>query len=198
MRLRPVRIVATLALGLVLTLLSPGLGQDQPSNDIRARAAQLERDLDASNQKVSSLGQQFADAQKRADDAEARVADADARMQPAKDEIARIKSLINGRAASIYKVAGGSGPFDALNTDDAKDVTARSKYTDVAANHDAGLIEQLNAAKRDLQGLRDQADKARTDASAERDAIAQAKGDAEAAAADQQRLLDQVQGEMAT
>jgi cell wall-associated NlpC family hydrolase len=198
MRLRPVRIVATLALGLVLTLLSPGLGQAQPSNDIRARAAQLERDLDASNQKVASLGQQFADAQKRADDAEARVADADARMQPAKDEIVRIKSLINGRAASIYKVAGRSGPFDALNTDDAKDVTARSKYTDVAANHDDGLIEQLSAAKRDLQVQRDEADKARTDASAERDAIAQAKADAETAAADQQRLLDQVQGEMAS
>lgn len=196
MRLRPVRIVTTLALGLGLTLISPGLGQAQPSNDIRARAAQLEKDLNASNQKVASLAQQLAEAQQRVDAAEARVADADARMKPAKDEIARLKSLINGRAASIYKVAGGTGPLDALNAADAKDVTARSKYTDVAANHDAGLIDELNAAKRDLQVQRDAADKARAEATAERDAVAQAKADADAAAAEQQRLLDQVQGEM--
>jgi peptidoglycan DL-endopeptidase CwlO len=198
MKLRPVRIVTILALGLGLTLVSPGLGQAQPNNDIQARAAQLEKDLNASNQKVATLGQQLAEIQTRIDDAEARIADADARMQPAREEIGRIKSLINGRAASIYKVAGGSGPFDALNADDAKDVTARSKYTDVAANHDAGLIDQLNAAKRDLQDQRDLADKARAEASDQRDAVAPAKAAAEAAAADQQRLLDQVEGEMAT
>jgi peptidoglycan DL-endopeptidase CwlO len=196
MKLRPVRIVTTLALGLGLTLMSPGLGQAQPNNDIRARAAQLEKDLNASNQKVASLGQQLVEAQKRIDEAEARIADAEARIKPAKDEIARIKSLINGRAASIYKVAGGTGPFDALNADDAKYVTARSKYTDVAANHDQGLIDELNAAKRDLQVQRDEADKARAEATAERDAVAQAKADADAAAPDQQRLLDQVEGEM--
>jgi len=197
MRLRPVRIVTTFALGLGLTLLSPALGQAQPNNDIRARAAQLEKDLEASNQKVASLGQQLVDVQKRIDEAEVRIADAEARMKPAKDEIARIKSLINGRAASIYKVAGGSGPFDALNTDDAKDVTARSKYTDVAANHDQGLVEELNAAKRELQLQRDEADKARTESTTQRDALTQAKAEADAAATDQQRLLDQVEGEIA-
>jgi peptidoglycan DL-endopeptidase CwlO len=197
MRFRPVRIVTTLALGLGLTLLSPGFAPAQPNDDIRVRAAQLEKDLNASNQKVASLGQQLVEAQKRIDEAEARIADAEARIQPAKDEIARIKSLINDRAASIYKVAGGSGPFDALNAEDAKDVTARTKYTDVAANHDEGLINELNAAKRDLQVQRDEADKARAEATAQRDAVAQAKADADAAAADQQRLLDKAQGEMA-
>jgi peptidoglycan DL-endopeptidase CwlO len=196
MKLRPVRIVMTLAFGLGLALMSAGYASAQPNNDIQARAAQLEKDLNASNQKVASLGQQLAEVQNRVDEAEAKIADAEARMTPVKEEIARIKSLINGRAASIYKVAGGSGPFDALNADDAKDVTARSKYSDVAANHDQGLIDELNAAKHELQVQRDLADKARAEATAERDAVAQAKADADAAAADQQRLLDQVQGEM--
>ena len=197
MKLRPVRILTTLAVGLGLTLVSAGNGFAQPSNDIRARAAQLEKDLNAANQKVASLGQQLADAQRRVDDAEAKIADAEARMKPAKEEIARIKSLLNGRAASIYKVAGGSGPFDALNADDAKDVTARTKYSDVAADHDNDLIDELNAAKRELQLQRDLADKARVEATAERDEAAQAKTEADAVAADQQRLLDQVEGEMA-
>src|SRR5215218_7941207 len=136
MRFRPVRIVTALMFGLALTLLLPGYAPAQPSNDIRAKAAQLERDLDAANQKVASLGRQLAEAQQKVDEAEARI-------KVAQDEISRIKSMINGRAASIYKVAGAAGPFDALNARDAQDLTARSKYSDLAASHDAELIDEL-------------------------------------------------------
>jgi cell wall-associated NlpC family hydrolase len=196
MKLRPVRIVTTLAFGLVLVLLSPGYAPAQPSNDVRAKAAQLEKDLEASNRKVAALGEQLSGAQKRVDDAEAKVADAEARMKPAKDEIARIKSLINERAASIYKVAGAQGPLDAINTEHANDATARSHYGDVAAGHDDSLIDQLNVAKQEVQAQRDEADRARAEATAERDAVATAKADADAAAEQQQKLLDQVKGPM--
>jgi peptidoglycan DL-endopeptidase CwlO len=196
MKLRPVRILTPFVFGLALTLLSPGYAPGQPSNDIQAKAAQLEKDLEASNAKVASLGQQLNAAQSRVDDAEAKVADLDARMKPTKDEIARLKSLLNERAASIYKVAGAQGPLDAVNAQDAKDLSTRSKYTDVAASHDDALIDQLNAAKADLAAQRDEADKARADATAERDAVAKAKADADAAAAEQQKLLDQVNGPM--
>ncbi|HEY3095944.1 MAG TPA: NlpC/P60 family protein [Acidimicrobiia bacterium] len=196
MKLRPVRIVTTLACGLVLILLSPGYAPAQPSNDVRAKAAQLEKDLEASNKKVAALGEQLSEAQKRVDDAEARVADAEARMKPAKDEIARIKSLINERAASIYKVAGARGPLDAINTEDTKDATARSHYGDVAAGRDDTLIDQLNAAKQEVQAQRDEADRARAEATAERDTVAKDKADADAAAAEQQKLLDQVKGDI--
>jgi cell wall-associated NlpC family hydrolase len=196
MKLRSVRIVTALAFGLALTLLSSGYAPGQPSNDIRAKAAQLEKDLEASNRKVAALGEQLSDAQKRVDDAEARVADAEARMKPAKDEIARLKSAINERAASIYKVAGAQGPLDAINTDDASDATARSHYGDVAAGHDDTLIDELNVAKQEVQAQRDEADRARAEATAERDAVAQAKTDADAAAAEQQKLLNQVKGDM--
>jgi cell wall-associated NlpC family hydrolase len=196
MKLRPARIVMTLAFGLALSLLSTGYAPGQPTNDIRAKAAQLEKDLEAANRKVAALGEHLSEAQKRVDDAEAKVADADARMKPARDEIARLKSLINERAASIYKVAGAQGPLDAINTEDANDATARSHYGDVAAGHDNALVDQLNAAKQELQAQRDEADRARAEATAERDAVANAKADADAAAAEQQKLLDQVKGDM--
>jgi peptidoglycan DL-endopeptidase CwlO len=182
MKLRLVRIVTTLAFGIVLALLIPGYALAQPSNDIQARAAKLEKDLEASNQTVAHLGPQLTAAQTRVDEAEARV-------NVAQDEISRIKSMINGRAASIYKVAGASSPFDALNAEDAQDLAARSKYSDVAAGHDDELIDELAAQKTVL-------DKARSDAAAERDALAAAKAEADAAASSQQRLLDQVKGEM--
>ncbi len=182
MKFRPTRILAVLTFGLALTLLFPGYAIGQPTTDIRAKAAQLEKDLNASNQQVAALGQQLQAAQ-------AKVDEADARVKVAQDGINRIKSIINGRAASIYKLAGAAGPFDALNAQDAQDLTTRSKYTDLANSSDESLVQQLAASRAEL-------DKARAQVSAERDAVAAAKAEADAAASTQQRLLDQVKGEI--
>jgi cell wall-associated NlpC family hydrolase len=182
MKFRPTRILAVLTFGLALTLLFPGYATGQPTTDIRAKAAQLEKDLNASNQQVAALGQQLQAAQ-------AKVDEADARVKAAQDGINRIKSMINGRAASIYKLAGAAGPFDALNTQDAQDLTTRSKYTDLANSSDESLVEQLAASRAEL-------DKARAEVAAERDAVAAAKAEADAAASTQQKLLDQVKGDI--
>jgi len=182
MTFRPIRILAVLTFGLSLTLLFPGYATGQPTTDIRAKAAQLEKDLNASNQQVAALGQQLQAAQ-------AKVDEADARVKGAQDEINHIKSMINGRAASIYKLAGAAGPLDALNAQDAQDLTTRSKYTDLANSSDESLVEQLAASRAEL-------DKARADVTTERDAVAAAKADAESAASTQQKLLDQVKGDI--
>ena len=184
MTFRSIRILAVLTFGLALTLLFPGYATGQPTTDIRAKAAQLEKDLNASNQQVAALGQQLQAAQ-------AKVDEADARVRVAQDGINRIKSMINGRAASIYKLAGAAGPFDALNAQDAQDLTTRSKYTDLANSSDESLVDQLAASRAEL-------DKARADVATERDAVAAAKADAESAASTQQKLLDQVKGDIET
>src|SRR5258708_32606607 len=183
MKFRPTRILAVLTFGLALTLLFPGYAPGQPTTDIRAKAAQLEKDLNSANQKVETLGEQLQAAQ-------AKVDDADARVKVAQDGISRIKSMINGRAASIYKRAGAAGPFDALNAQDAQDITTRSKYTDLANSNDQSLVEQLAATRADL-------DKARTDAAGERDSAAAAQADARPAPSEQHKLLDQVKGDNA-
>ncbi|MFL6244322.1 MAG: NlpC/P60 family protein [Acidimicrobiia bacterium] len=182
MKLRPTRILAVLTFGLALTLLFPGYATGQPTTDVRAKAAQLEKDLNASNQQVAALGQQLQAAQ-------AKVDEADARVKVAQDGINRIKSIINGRAASIYKLAGAAGPFDALNAQDAQDLTTRSKYTDLANSSDESLVQQLAASRAEL-------DKARAEVTTERDAVAAAKAEADSAASTQQKLLDQVKGDI--
>lgn len=196
MKFWPARILVAVPLGLALTLVASGYAPGQPNNDIQSRAAQLEKDLDASNGRVAALSQQLDEAQKRVDEAEAKVADADARIKVAQDEISRIKAMINERAALLYKIAGAAGPFDAINTKNANDLSARSKYSALAANHDDALVNELTAAKQDVAARRDTADKARAEAAAERDSVAQAKADAESAAADQTKLLDQVKGDI--
>ena len=182
MTFRPTRILAALTFGLALTLLLPGYAIGQPTQDVQAKAAQIERDLNAANDKVAALVPQV-------QAAEAKLADANARVQAVQDNINGIKTLINGRAAAFYKAAGAVGPFDALNAQDASDLSARSKYGNVAAGHDDDLVRQLAAQRAEL-------DKVRADVQAEREAVAAAKSDADAAASTQQGLLDQVKGEI--
>ncbi|HEY4396686.1 MAG TPA: NlpC/P60 family protein [Acidimicrobiia bacterium] len=182
MKLRPTRILAALTFGLALTLLLPGYAGGQPTTDIHAKAAQLEKDLNTANQKVETLGVQLQAAQAKVDEAETRV-------KVAQDGMNRIKSIINERAATIYKRAGTAGPFDALNAQDAQDLTTRSKYTDLANGNDQSLVQELAAQRSEF-------DKARADAASERDGVAAAKTDAESAASEQQKLLDQVKGDI--
>src|SRR5436190_70335 len=64
--------------------------------------------------------------------------------------------------------------------------------TDIRANSsDEQLVAQLAATRAEL-------DKARADAAAERDGVAAAKADADSAASEQQKLLDQVKGDIET
>ena len=182
MKTRHIRIISVLVLGLALTLLFPGYATGQPTQDIQAKAAQIERDLNAANDKVAGLIPQL-------QTAEAKLADANARVQAVQDNINGIKTSINGRAAAFYKFAGAAGPFDALNAQDANDLSARSKYGDVAAGHDDDLVRQLADQRAEL-------DKVRAEAQSERDAVAAAKAAADSAAADQQKLLDQVKGQI--
>ena len=67
MTFRPTRILAALTFGLALTLLLPGYAPAQPTTDIHAKAAQLEKDLNAANQKVETLGEQLQAAQAKVD-----------------------------------------------------------------------------------------------------------------------------------
>jgi cell wall-associated NlpC family hydrolase len=182
MKTRHIRIISVLVLGVALTLLFPAYATGQPTQDIQAKAAQIERDLNAANDHVAALIPQL-------QAAEAKLADANTRVQAVQDNINGIKTLINGRAAAFYKAAGTVGPFDALNAQDANDLSARSKYGDVAAGHDDDLVRQLAAQRAEL-------DKVRAEAQSERDAVAAAKADADAAASTQQGLLDQVKGEV--
>jgi cell wall-associated NlpC family hydrolase len=182
MKTRHIRIISVLVLGLALTLLFPGYATGQPTQDIQAKAAEIERDLNAANDKVAALIPQL-------QTAEAKLADANARVQAVQDNINGIKTSINGRAAAFYKFAGAAGPFDALNAQDANDLSARSKYGDVAAGHDDDLVLQLADQRAEL-------DKVRAEAQSERDAVAAAKAAADSAAADQQKLLDQVKGQI--
>ena len=196
MNLRPVRFLPILIVGLAAPLLVPTPAPGQPIDDLREQADQLTTQIEENGAKVAALGEQLNVAQIKVDEAQAKITDAQAQIDAAEARIDELRVLIAERAAAIYRTAITSDPLGAVNTEETSDAAARSKYTDVATARDDALVDELAAAKSDLERERATAEDARQAAQRERDELAAAKAAADAAAADQEGLLAQVNGSL--
>jgi cell wall-associated NlpC family hydrolase len=194
--LRPARLLPIVLVGLAVPVLVPATASGQPIDDLRAQAAQLEKDLEASNANVAAVGEQLSAAEQRLADAEATIATARERIDAAQARIDELRVLIAERAAAIYRTAIVSDPLEAMNTEEPSDAAARSKYTDAATAKDDALVDELAAAKDDLEAERAAAENAREAARKERDELAEAKAAADAAAAEYEKLRSQVTGQI--
>ncbi len=184
-------------IGLAVTLAAPAFAPAAPIGDLQAKKAAVEAELEAHGAKVAALGEQLNAAQIQLDEAKDKIADADARTQAAELETQRLKTLLNARAAEIYKSAGANGPFDAINTSDANDLTAHKKYSQLASGRDDAIIDALADAKDELAEQRAAAEAAREQAQKQSDELGAAQAEANAAKKEQQRILDGVESEIA-
>jgi cell wall-associated NlpC family hydrolase/outer membrane murein-binding lipoprotein Lpp len=194
-KLRPARLLPILVIGAAVPLLVPVAAPAQV-DDLRSQAEALNADLERIGSEIATLGEQLDAAQGRLDRAEETITDAQQRIGASEAHIRELRLLIAERAAAAYRTAGTDSPFDMVDAENANDVGARSKYTDTAAAKDDALVDDLNAAKQDLEHDRAVAEQAREVAQEERDSLATAKDAADAAAAEQQALLDQVEGDI--
>lgn len=182
------------AIGLV-GLLPASAAMAAPIDDLRAQAATLETQIAETGARVAAVGEQMNAAQLANDSAQAKINDAETRIAAARAESARLVGLVRDRMASIYR-RHGLGPTASLDFSSATDQNIRSQYAEVATRRDNRLLDQLDAARKDLAIQRSDADRARAEAQTQRDALATTKAEADAAAAEQQGLLGQVQGEL--
>ncbi len=166
-----------------------------PIDALRTQAAALEAQIAETGARVAALGEQLNAAQLALDEAQAKIVDAETRIAAAKAESARLIGLVRDRMASIYR-RHGVGPTASLDFSSASDANIRTQYADVTARRDNRLLDQLDAARKDLSVQRSDASRARGDAQTQRDALAATKAEADAAAAEEQGLLGQVQGEL--
>ncbi len=183
------------AFGLVLGPV--GAAGAAPQGDLQAQAAVLESELAENGARIAALGEQLNAAQIALDDAQALIADADARTAAAAAESARLEALVRQRAAAIYRRGGNGVSIDILDLSNVAETNSRQKYAEVTTRRDNSLLDKLAAARSDLEVRRRDAATARDATQAQRDAVASAKGEADAAAAAQQALLDQVNGDIA-
>jgi cell wall-associated NlpC family hydrolase len=188
--------VALASLALFGTAALPVAAGAAPVDDLRARAEQLEQEIATNGAHVAALGEELNAAQLRVDEAQIEIDAADARISETKAEILRLEDLIDLRAAAIYQTGGVATPPALLDVSDATESNVRRKYGEIAAHRDHELVSDLAIAKDDLEAERAAAERARGRATDERDRLAQAKAEADAAAAEQQALLDEVEGEL--
>jgi cell wall-associated NlpC family hydrolase len=173
----------------------PATAPAAPIDDLRVKAAALEAQIAETGARVAALGEQLNAAQLALDDAQAKIVDAETRIAASKAESAQLIGLVRDRMASIYR-RHGIGPTQSLDFSSASNANIRSQYAEVATRRDNRLLDQLDAVRKDLAVQRSDASRARAEAQTQRDALASTKAEADAAAAEEQSLLGQVQGEL--
>lgn len=196
------RLFRPVAFGMLVTMLvaSSGIAGAQtpaPTGSKQEQAAQIQDQIEASDVEISALGERLHEAEAQRDAAQQHALDAEAQIAQAKQEVERIMSLVRANLASLYKRSLRGDSTAELDFSATVDLLKRGKYAKAQANKDDELIEQLAAAQQDLDLERTTARQARDAAAAEGEKIAAAKAAVEGARAEQQAILDKIEGEIA-
>jgi len=195
--IRHARWFAALALVVALVPLTGGLrAHADPIDDKQAEAKALQEQIDANGRKIDALSERYNGAQYRLEQAQAAAADAQQRLDATRAEVARLKALVEQRAASLYRGIGQSGAID-FDVSSAREMISRSKYSSLAAEHDTQLLDQLRRAEDTLHSEKAKAEDAQAQAEDEQNQITKAEAAVQAANAQQEQLLSQVNGEIA-
>lgn len=198
----PSRSRLAVALALIVATLLPGSlshpAGASPIDDKRAEARRIEAAIEANNERISMLTEDYNEARVRIDEATAGIVDAERRLDLAARESDALRARVRARAATLYMQAGSGTPLDELDADSFQEAGQRAKYSAAAAERNASLVDDLAVAREMLEGRRAELDRKRAEAQAEEQRLADSRREVEAAQAEQQRLLAKVKGEIAT
>jgi cell wall-associated NlpC family hydrolase len=196
LRTRVTVLVATAAVAAATVL--PAVSGASPIDDKRRQAAELQRQIDANDHEIVTLSEKLNGARYRIGQAQAAIAEAQRRMDAAAARKKKIRDILGRRAAQIYKGAGSTTPLSQMDVSNINELSTRSKYASAAADHDNGLIAELQRAQEELDLRKADFERQRAAAQGEADAVAAAKSKIEAANQQKQALKTQVTGEIAT
>jgi cell wall-associated NlpC family hydrolase len=172
-----------------------GRAHADPIDDKQAEAKALQDQIDANGRKIGALSEQYNGAQYRLEQAQAAVAEAQQKIADTQAEVARLQGLLNERAAAHYRSIG-QAPFP-LDASSGSELIKQTKYSAIAAERDAKLLKDLHRAEAALRDDQAKAEQAEADAQDEQKQIEKTRAGIEAATAQQENLLGQVNGEIA-
>ncbi len=162
----------------------------------RAKAEQLQAEIEANGNQVSILDEQYNRAQsaiqQTTDQLNADQAEVDAKTR----ETARIRTLLADRAAELYMDAGNPTPLGAFDVSSTQQLGSRSAYGAAAADQDNQLMDQAKVAIETLGLQQKSLAKARAKAVAERDSLDATRNQITAATSQQEDLLAQANGKI--
>lgn len=168
----------------------------QSIDDKRAQANKIAIELAAASERAAHLYEQLKYVEGKLAQAQQTIADAAARIAAAEAEMARLKAIVEERAAAAYR-SRSRGSHPSILEGDANEVAAREKYVAAASERDAHLLDQLDAARADLRQRERDARQAKKIAAAEKAKLDSIRTGFEAAQAKRQAALNKVNGDIA-
>jgi peptidoglycan DL-endopeptidase CwlO len=191
--------VAVLSATLLLGALGPMRASGTTLDDKKAQADQLQREIDDNGNKIAALGEKYNGAVYAYQKAQEGVSEAKQHLAAAQAAQDKLSAQVAERGAVLYQGAQDpSSIFPDTNITSINELGARTKYGAVATGNDEQLIANLERAQQDLDVQRKAYEQQANAAAKQRDSIAAARAEVEQASAQEQELLSQVKGEIAT
>ena len=197
-RTSPIRPAITLAL--IVSSVAPWLAAPARADTIddkRAQARRIEASIEANGERISILTENYNEARLQIEDATAGIVDAQSRLDAAAAESRRLRGMLRNRAAELYKRAGTGSPIPELDANTVTEAGSRAKYAAAASARDESIMDDLAIARELLDGRKAELEQRKAAAEAEKQRLEESRKSVEEAQAEQERLLSQVQGEIA-
>lgn len=189
--------VIAIAGALVSVVPSSGAGADQLS-DARARAAQIESELQAQGQRVEILGQQYDAAEQQVQALGQRLKQNEAQISTTKRRVAAAQRNLRQQAVSAYMMGSSGTELDSMFTGGGLKASAAQEYSSVAAGNLSGAIDAYHSLQTTLTNQQNRLQSTEARARSAANQVASAQQQAEAVQAEQQSTLSQVKGQIAT
>jgi len=160
---------------------------------LQADEAEVSAALDALQANVAAREAQLADAQRVAEEAAAAAAQAKAEVEAKAAELAELEQAVRDLAVRAYTSFGTDDAASMLEAGDISTAVQRQAMLDYKAGTDADAVDQLRAAREDLELRRQAADEAVARAEEQRAAVDSSLREVEAARDQQSQVVDEVE-----
>jgi len=191
------RLGVLVGITLVVSLLGAASAAGSPIQDKQAEAARIQAQLDAQGNRISVLDEQYNRAQINVGAAQASLAQAQADLAAANQRYAEVRSRMSEAAVNAYVNGGNTSMIEELVKSSGKDLAVRKTYVEAAAADQNSTLDELRAARQDLEAQQAKLKASADGAKAAASNLASQKAAIDAAIAAQQATLSQVNGEVA-
>jgi len=166
-----------------------------PIDDLRAKAAEVEGQMNDVGAKLGVLYEQIKSTEYQMDQAKQTIAASQAGIAAAQGEVDRITALVRQRAASVYRKAGARtmGMFDT----DIREQASRRKYASATNERDDRLLDQLDEAKEDLAAKQAVAERLRAEVQQQQETLKAQQAEFEQQKAELDRIKSGIDGQIA-
>jgi len=197
-RRRRVVVSAIVLASFALPVILPAAASADELTDKRAQATQVAAKLDALNQKLSALDEQYNQAVIDLDTANKNVADAQTRLDATNAQLGQASDQLRSFAVQAYMTGNDTPAFEAALTSSAEDAAQKKSYLEAASGNRQDLLDQLQSIKQQATDETAKVNDAKDHAQSIENTAKKAKDQADADVAEQAHINSQIQGELAS